>query len=246
MGMDVSIFSTDAEPDGEERRTANMACSGERRLAIVSISGGLMDLGWANKLVQPVSGPMERLVSGTIPDFSTAVRSFAGSVRSILTHSEREHRWWCSIQFVALELTASRCQLARIGGMRVLAFAQGATDPLGTEDVLSIIPGGSPRITTACLLPDVHWKVAGGGGWVLHDETGEAERMAALVREEQHDTRGIVSIAVLTHPFWTEVELPRAAAPPSHQESTRAIRELVQRAGLRQSSALAAVVRTQS
>ncbi len=241
--MDAAIFSTDAAVETEERRTASLACSGERRVAVVTISGGMMDLGWAHRLMRPASASMERFVSGTVPHFSDAVRSFVGSLRQILTNSECDHKWWCSVQFVALELTGSRCRLARIGGMRVLGLGPGFHKPLGTEDVLSL-PPGAPGIVTAYLLPDAQWRVTGGNGWVQQDAKGEAERMAALVREELHDTEGMESIAVLSHPFWTEVNQSRAAEPSSQEEWRRAMAESVRQAGLRHRSALVAVVST--
>ncbi len=243
MGIDVSVFSADPRPLEEERRTVNIARFGENRLAVVSVSGGMMDLGWAHRGAGPILEPTTRLVAGTIADFSKAIASFVLSLRATLTHSERTHRWWCSVQFAALEWTDSQCRLARLGGMRVFSFGQGSREILGKEDVMSLFPGGPPIIATSCLIPDVHWKVAGGDGWVLNDETAEAEQQAAAIREEQHDKSANVSLAVITHPFWVEAGEPSVSAPSSYHDVVRTMRELVKKAQPERLNALVAVVR---
>lgn len=208
----------------------------------MSLSGGMMDLGWAHRVAGPVSETTARLVDGSA-DFSGSVASFVGALRAVLTHSERVHRWWCSAQFTALELTSTHCLLARLGGMRVLSFQERGNKSLGREDVMSLGPGSPPFIATASLLPDVHWKSAAGGGWVLEDETEAAERMAAAVREEQYELSGRVSLAVMTHPLWTEVQAPGGSVSLSHAELTQAMCGLVEQARSNHKNGMVAVVR---
>lgn len=156
--MKAALFSTDQGPPDEECRIVQVSCVGESRLAVVSLSGGMMDLGWAHRVASPVSNVTARLVAERGTDFAAAVAVFVASLRATLTHSERVHRWWCSAQFTVLELSAQHCRLARLGGMRVMSFQAGHSKILGREDVMSLGPASPPLIATACLIPDVHWK----------------------------------------------------------------------------------------
>ena len=50
MAISVSVYTSDCEPRDAERRIAHVTASGACRVAVVSLSGGMMDIGWAQRL----------------------------------------------------------------------------------------------------------------------------------------------------------------------------------------------------
>lgn len=243
MAISVSVYTSDCEPRDAERRIAHVTASSACRVAVVSLSGGMMDIGWAQRLLSPVSAVADRFVS-TADEFGAATSRFIADLRRELTEHERRLRLWCSAEFLLLEATAAGVRSARIGGLRLWSAAPGAVGPVGKEDVLALPPGGPAMITIAHLIPDVHWKVSTGGGWDLQDEAADAERQASQVRIEHYETSQPLCLAVLTHPFWTTIPTSEIALASTPRELERGLRGLVDAARQQRKHALAAIVRT--
>ena len=242
MSHHIDIFTSDTGPQEAERRTAHLATIGENRVAVVTVSGGMMDLGWAHHLVQPATDVAKRFATAQV-GFTEASARFVKEIRCTLTEKEQNSRYWCSAEFLLLELSATTYRTARLGGLRLWSWGPHFVGPVGREDVFAFPSGGPPVISTASLLPDVHWKIAEGGGWKLLDESAEADRFAAQVRYAEYDRQGLSCLAVLTHPFWPEIAETDLASLSSAQSISNSLQSQVQQAQLRRRNVLAALVR---
>ncbi|HNN91272.1 MAG TPA: hypothetical protein PKI03_03345 [Pseudomonadota bacterium] len=242
MAIAVSIHTSDCEPDDAERRSAHVTASGACRVAVVSLSGGMMDIGWAQRLMSPVRGVADRFVS-TADEFGAATSRFIAELRRELTEHERRQRLWCSAAFLLLEAAPTCLRTARIGGLRLWRAAPGGAGPVGKEDVLALPFGGPASITVAQLIPDVHWMVSAGSGWELKDEAADAERQASQVRIEQVARNQPLCLAVLTHPFWTAIPESELASLLDPRDLEPVLRQRVDAARKEGKQALAAVVR---
>jgi hypothetical protein len=214
--------------------TARLAFQGHRRVLVLECAGG----PWAHSAAKRLSDLCARFVEADDVAFSTGGAQFVNDLRRALAHLERQDRMWCAAEFVALELTPSQCRILKIGAMRVWAFGSGARSTLGTEDAF-IASEGSLTFSTAQLIPDVRW-VTTDAGEVLRADP-DAERMAESVRESVHEIDGMSSLAVTTHPFWTEEErdVSSIASVSAPAAVTQQMRELVERSR----AALAVVIR---
>ncbi len=202
-----------------------------------------MDIGWAHHLLQPAADIASRFATAPM-DFTDASARFVQEVRKTLTEKEKHNRYFCTAEFLLLELSATIYRVARLGGLRLWSWGPHFVGPVGREDVLAFPSGGPPAISTASLLPDVHWKVAEGGGFKLLDERADADRFAAQVRSAEYDRHGLFSLAVLTHPFWTEIPDADLAKLSSTQSIASSLQRQVEDAQQRRRNGLAALVRT--
>lgn len=242
--LDVVTLSSDAGPPEAARRTKCFAVSGHHRLLVVAVSGGMMDLGWAQRGLPALDAPAQRFVEGIEPDFAAATATVVHETRKALTTLERNERLYCNVQMVALERGERFDQLARIGGMQVVSFGSSSVGTrLGSEDVLSLSPGERPVVVTASLIPDVHWMTdKDQPGWILLDETAEATRMADHVRRDVYEETTGTALLVITHPFWAEIDMSRLRSLSDDAAVREALRDLVNEASPHRTDAMAVIV----
>lgn len=204
MGLEVVTYASDKAPPTAERRVVHIVVAQRCRVAVVSVAGGMMDIGWAQHLLRPATEVARRFADSGA-DFSAESDRFVRDLRQVLTAQERDHRRWCSAEFLLLDVSTDCLRTARLGGLRLWGWGPGSTGPIGREDVLALSPGSPPVICTASLIPDTHWMVAAAGGWQALDEKQKADRMASQVCVETLARRGLFALALMSHPFWTAV-----------------------------------------
>jgi hypothetical protein len=238
----VDVFSSDSGEASDERRTMNAVFRsvGSNRIVVLEVSGGMMDLGWAQRTLEPLRAPCQAFVDDVASAPSAAATELVQALQRTLDRIELEQRLFSTARFVALDIEpsvagGSRVHVARVGGARVWLCGKNAPRSIGREDAWPFEPGehvfDRPVILTACLRPRHRWNVRadGGRGFELIDESELAVEASRAYREETLDLTDAndVSLVIVTHPFWTEIaadDVPRAA---THLEIAKGVKALV-------------------
>ena len=218
-----------------------VVCSPDaNRLVVFDVSGGMMDIGWAQRATPRIAATCQAFVDGT-------TRDLVSEIRGALDQLEEGQHVFVNVQLVALEIAAipggARIQVSRIGAPRIWICGTRPPRTLGYEDSWPFDSGA--HVVTASLRSRRRWNARddGGEGFVLVDETDIADDAARPYREESFDItdRNDVSLVVMNHPFWTEVDTAKMPSASTHAEITSVMTELV--GSVSGWDALAAVVR---
>ena len=164
-----------------ERSTAQ-AISSSTAAALITVSGGMMDVGWCDVAAPSLFSIVAAHVRRDRDDGEDAL---ASALETQLTELERAQKWRCTIGFVLVRREEDAAhplaswRVTRIGGARVYAVRGRDTTIVGTEDAFAF-PGGE-TVVTAGLSPRVRWR-SERHGWVLCDEAELAPPQRAMMR----------------------------------------------------------------
>lgn len=227
-------YSSDRGSPDDERRSVNgvVASPDSSRLVVFRVSGGMMDLGWAQRASPDVIGACRAFVDGTSSDL-------LHDIRAVLDRMEVEQCRFATVQFLALDVEAigdgTRVKVARCGATRLFVCGPRPARTIGLEDAWPFEPGehgfDAPVIVTAALRPRHRWNVRsdGGEGFVLMDETEAADAGARACRESVIELAdpSDVSLVVVSHPFWTELDGAEMPSASAHAEIASSVERLV-------------------
>jgi uncharacterized protein YndB with AHSA1/START domain len=177
----ISLHARVPPVDGEARR-ATLVHASAHAVLVLDVSGGMMDLGWAEQLRAPLAPVATRFVRSR--DVATLVAETVDTISRV----EHDARMYASVELTAIVRDDGAWRLARIGGARVTA----GTDVVGTEDVLTV---GDVTVVSAALVPRGRWRVDRGPGWTFVDESADADAAMRAVRVDVVRNDAALSIA---------------------------------------------------
>jgi hypothetical protein len=192
------VLSVDAHVSQVNARSVAFVRSSTTAAALVTVSGGMMDIGWADSASRSLTAIVDAHVGRV--DAQQASDALAAAIEAELTELERREKWLCNVGFVLVcrvPAESSAWRVHRIGGARVYALRGNDVVVVGTEDVIAL-PHGGEHVVTAGLTSSVRWR-AEQGDWVLHDEADAARQQRASLRS---DTVNADAIVVVTCPHW--------------------------------------------
>jgi hypothetical protein len=163
----------------DEARTLTVVCSSSTGAVLMTVSGGMMDLGWATPAAPSLVAVVEAHLSSHAVGNTMAL---AEALTAELTTLERDNEWLCTVEFVLVTRAESggRFQVGRIGAARVFAVRGGTARVVGVEDAVTL-PGGVGPFTTAALTASVRWRVGDPPApWVLERNEASADGLAAV------------------------------------------------------------------
>lgn len=195
----ASLITVIAQLPDVERgaRVASLMRASSTGVALLDISGGMMDLGWADSVAEQLGDVAGRFADGGSHD------ALVSDVIDRLSEIEHRNRWYATVQLVAVNRAHDSWRIGRIGGARVFAdegtVEDAALRVVGSEDVLALADG-PPTIITAALTPRGRWRVDQGPGWAFVDEREAAEQAARHFRVDT--VNGRPPLVVVGHPGW--------------------------------------------
>jgi hypothetical protein len=208
-----------------ERSTA-FVCSSSAAAALVTVSGGMMDIGWAEAAAPSLQSIVDAHVQRGHASGGVDALALAFSLETQLTELEHREKWLCSVGLVLIERSPSaQWRIARIGGARVYAVRGSDVSIVGREDALAL-PHTGDWITTAGLTSSVRWR-SEPHGWVLDDDSETARQQRALVRTDVVEAAD--AIVVVTCPHWSSLDAKAVvrACDPAHPQASASIAALV-------------------
>ncbi len=239
----VDVFSSDDGAPNDERRalTEVVQSPHTNRVIVLDVYGGMMDIGWADRVIEPLRAACRPFVDAELPSPCVAARTLLGELQGTLDRLEVEQQRFSNVQFVAIAIeplgVGSRVHIARLGALRVWLCGANPPRTLGREDAWPLddeVDGFErPTIVTATVRPTHRWNVRddGGPGFKLVDETEIAATAARAYREETLDITDPrdVSLVVMSHPFWTDIEATEMPVASTHAELAKGIKAHVDR-----------------
>ncbi len=206
--MDVDAWT---RPVARGDRSAAFVVWSQAACVLGQVSGGMMDVGWADRVVDVVRPAADAFVAGG------GLARFVDAVVDALTAVERADKLFGSVELAAIQRVDGGWRVGRIGGARLFAVgdgAHGSVHVVGAEDVIAL-PQDGPTLVSAALVPRGRWRVDRGPGWTWVDESHEAATAVRRVRvDDVADARRLVVVA---HPGWTALDVASCATSSAQE-----------------------------
>ena len=190
--LEVTRFQNGAFSPGFRRHS--VVFRSEHRFFVFTLSGGMMDIGWAGEAMREFMPIGESWVAEPAGAFRASASQLMARLRQQLTRVEQDEQLLCSAEFVALEIGAADVALARLGSIQVLSNGE----RVGDEEVLPTMK----QVSMGTLCSDVRWSAEPGlAHLVLTDQYELAETAAKTFRFESVP---LSRLLLISHPMWAE------------------------------------------